>query len=156
MQITTVSLFEQLAKTILDYYLKGFKTLDNTRPLWTNGLEIDRYYPQLGVAIEFQGPQHYKQIEAMQTPEKFQNQLRADSLKRQACLGQGISYLPLPIFSFSESSYRSTIEQIKNAGTVFAKKNNDITSYNQLSRMLVGKYPDQQIFRRIEGIKNKR
>ena len=156
MQITTVSLFEQLAKTILDYYLRGFKALDNTRPIWTNGLEIDRFYPQLGVAIEFQGPQHYKQIEAMQTPEKFQNQIKFDSLKRQACVKQGITYLPLPIFSFTESSYRATVEQIKNAGMIFAKKNGDVTTYNLLARMLVGRYTDPQIFKRLEGILRRR
>jgi|GEM_PF-3481859 len=153
--ITTVSLFEQLAKEILDHYFKWSQTQDNIRPSWTNGLEIDRFYPNLGVAIEFQGPQHYRLVSSMQTREKFENQVKFDSLKRNFCLKKGVFYLPFSIFDFSEVSYLKTVEKIRSCGITFSRKSKDEITYNRLSRMLVGSFYDPSIFRRIEGIKNK-
>ena len=50
-----VSHSELLAKQVFDQYLGNFEKIDNVRPDWLQGLEIDRLYPTLGVAIEFQG-----------------------------------------------------------------------------------------------------
>jgi len=153
--MVTVSLFEQLAKDILDYYFKGLQVKDNIRPVWSQGLEIDRYYPQLGVAVEFQGPQHYKMISSMQTPEKFQNQLKYDSVKRSLAVKNGIFFFPLSIFDFSEVSHQRTAEKIRAYGMDFARKNKDEMLYNKLSRMLIGRYFVPQIFLRLDGIKNR-
>jgi hypothetical protein len=152
--MVTVSLFEQLAKDILNYYFKGLLVQDNIRPVWSQGLEIDRYYPQLGVAVEFQGPQHYKMISSMQTSEKFKQQLKYDSVKRELAVKNKIFFFPLSIYDFTQSSHQKTAERIRVWGMDFAKRNKDEIVYNKLARMTIGSYFDSQIFRRLEGIKN--
>ncbi len=43
----------------LDALIGDVISLHNYRPEWLNGMEIDRYYPQLRVGFEFQGGQHF-------------------------------------------------------------------------------------------------
>lgn len=43
---------------------KGLDCKLNHRPVWLNGLELDIYYPDLKLALEFQGDQHFVQISA--------------------------------------------------------------------------------------------
>ena len=88
--MTTVSASESVAKKILDHYFFQFRKLDNYRPVWLRGMELDRFYPDLGVAIEFQGRQHFMQVEDLgQTKEGFARQLQVDSQKRHLVEGQG-------------------------------------------------------------------
>lgn len=48
---------EELMKTMLGSSIFSHY-LDNYKPSWLNGLELDRYYPALRIAFEFQGEQH--------------------------------------------------------------------------------------------------
>lgn len=49
---------EILMGEILDYLFPGEVYEQNFRPEWLEGLELDRHYPELNVAFEFQGDQH--------------------------------------------------------------------------------------------------
>jgi len=50
------------------------------------GLELDIYYPELGVAIEVQGEQHRTKVPFFHpTQEAFDAQLRRDTIKRDLC-----------------------------------------------------------------------
>ena len=100
--MATVSKSESVLKEILDLYFKCFKNLDNIHPDWLEGLEVDRYYPELGVIVEFQGPHHYKDY----------NQIRADSKKRNLVQAKGIKFYDINIYDLTEDRIRRLIEGI--------------------------------------------
>lgn len=50
---------EKLMKELLDCVLDEHN-INNYKPSWLNGLELDRYYPSLRTAFEFQGKQHFE------------------------------------------------------------------------------------------------
>lgn len=68
------------------------KTIKNPR---TNAfLELDFYIPDLHLAIELNGPTHYKPIYGQA---KFLRQQRNDELKRRLCKKLGITLIEIPL-----------------------------------------------------------
>lgn len=85
---------EILMKRYLDEFFGGEKHFDNIRPEWLRKggkgfpLELDRYYPGLRLAFEYQGAQHYDpEVRGMR---KFYRLWERDDLKRRICQGRGI------------------------------------------------------------------
>ena len=70
----------------------GRAPLVDVRPDWLNGLELDLYWPDLGLAVEFQGDQHYLPIAGL--PE-LRAQQRRDRAKRQICRQAGVRLVNL-------------------------------------------------------------
>lgn len=74
---------------------KGLKPL-RQRPKWLvnpdtgHALELDFYFPELGVAIEVQGRQHYEPIDIFGGLEKFKKQQKHDQMKRFLCFMHGV------------------------------------------------------------------
>lgn len=70
---------------------------ENFRPDWMIGpsghrLEIDVFIPSAGIAIEVQGPQHFRFSQHFHgTAERFDDQVRRDSQKRLACARNGVT-----------------------------------------------------------------
>lgn len=109
----TQSKSEYVAKQILDLFLGKYRKIDNFRPKWLGELELDRFYPDLKIAVEFQGNQHYRYIPDMHRDEEsFAKRLQFDTLKRQLCEKQGIKIYYLNIFDLNEDRVRSFIRQI--------------------------------------------
>lgn len=58
------------------------QALEDSRPLWLEGLELDLFWPEIGFAVEFQGDQHFVPsfgLDALLT------QRENDSKKRRLC-----------------------------------------------------------------------
>lgn len=66
--------------------VEGQKTFDWCKNI--NHLPFDFYIPQLNLIIELDGPQHFRQIQNWDTPERIQER---DVYKMNACLQHGIS-----------------------------------------------------------------
>jgi len=77
-------------KRFLDAMLPGAYALDNARPEWLlnprtgRPLELDRYYPEIRVAFEFQGDQHFIDDAGLS------QRVYRDQLKRHLCAEQGV------------------------------------------------------------------
>lgn len=88
--VTTVSYGESLMKQYLDLFFTLGKPKDNYRPEWLKNpktgkfLEIDRYYPSLKLAFEFQGEQHFK------NDKKLPHRVYCDTFKQQQCYEHSI------------------------------------------------------------------
>lgn len=78
-----ISNLELKLKSILDTILVGELYFDNYRPDWLknnetgHNLELDRYYPNLGLGIECNGIQHRKKNDI--------EQWKRDKLKKHLC-----------------------------------------------------------------------
>lgn len=155
----TVSHSELLAKKILDHYFSRFRKLDNYRPVWLQGMELDRFYPDLGLAIEFQGRQHFMRVsEFNQTPESFEQQLRNDQRKRVMVEGQGIKLLSLDVFDLKEDRMKRYAEQIKMAGLRHATGKGMSDIVKQLQSLRLDKPADPTFFKsadRLSRVKSK-
>ena len=75
----------------------------NVRPSWLinpetkRRLELDCYNEQLGLAVEYNGEQHYKYPNFTgQSRQEFINQIRRDKFKREMCDKQGIYLITVP------------------------------------------------------------
>lgn len=88
---------EKLMKSFLDIILVGEQYIDNCRPEWlindrTNKrMEIDRFYPELSLAFEYNGRQHYRFSEKYHKDEnEFKEQQYRDLRKIHICQEKGI------------------------------------------------------------------
>jgi hypothetical protein len=66
-----------------------------------NKLQLDLWSPKHQVAIEIQGPQHFRDVLGMSTPRQAQNQRDRDTFKRHRCQELGIAFFALDIFTLS-------------------------------------------------------
>lgn len=81
---------EQIMKDLLTGPLHSHY-IDNYKPSWLGGLEIDRYYPALRMAFEFQGDQHTQfSFIKHKNHEDFISQWRRDEQKRSVLLKKKI------------------------------------------------------------------
>lgn len=103
---------EELLKRFLDILLP-FDHVDNYRPPWLGGLELDRYYPELLVAFEFQGDQHFRPTEF--SPDASIVQSR-DRLKRALCGERGIKLLTLEAADLEYTRLYTILKSRKKAG----------------------------------------
>lgn len=65
-------------------------------------LRFDFYLPELNVAIEYQGEQHYKSIEFFGGYSRFIDGLKKDNIKRDYCNQNDIKLLVIPYYSDAE------------------------------------------------------
>lgn len=75
----------------------------NTRPDWLvnpetgRKLELDCYNPDLKIAVEYNGEQHYKWPNFTgQTREQFESQMRRDKVKIETCKKAGVHLIIVP------------------------------------------------------------
>jgi len=84
-------------KVILDSVLPKERFVDNFRPDWLKNpntgqnLELDRFYPDLKIGIEFNGPQHRRKNDS--------DQWSRDKIKKHLCAKQKVALL---IFYWNE------------------------------------------------------
>jgi len=88
-----MSLFQQIVKESLEEIIPNQTIYENYRPDWLYGLELDFYLPNLNLAIEVQGAQHYFWCPDIHpTFEDFEKQKQRDIRKRSILRQNGIKY----------------------------------------------------------------
>ena len=69
-------------------------------PEWLGSMRFDIYMPEVRVAIEYQGQQHYRPIERFGGEKGFQKTKKRDALKRKKAAAAGVNVVE---FIYDES-----------------------------------------------------
>ncbi len=97
---TKYNKLEQFCKEIIEELLnKPFERIkhpDFINPLTNYPLELDLYNDELKLAIEYNGPQHYRRLSHWQTEEDFDKQLYRDKLKEEFANKYDINLIIIP------------------------------------------------------------
>lgn len=65
--------------------LSDHKVIHHASPHWLNQQHLDIFIPELDLAIEYQGKQHYEPVEHFGGEESFKEQKQRDKTKAQLC-----------------------------------------------------------------------
>lgn len=80
---------------------RNFPYLEYKMPLY-----FDFFIPDYNIAIEYQGPQHFKPIDFFGGKEAFREQQNRDNIKREWCKLNGVELIEVKF-------YEDTLEQLK-------------------------------------------
>jgi len=85
------SISEQETKIYLDKIFPNEKFIDNKKYKWLKKLELDRYYPKLKIAFEYNGHQHYMprrfgNVSRKKAEKNFKEQKQRDLIKKKLCI----------------------------------------------------------------------
>ncbi|MEX0621701.1 MAG: hypothetical protein WD187_01800 [Candidatus Woykebacteria bacterium] len=148
-----VSHSEMLAKRILDQYFGQFRKIDNVRPDWLERLEIDRFYPTLGLAIEFQGDQHYRVVPGMHAgPEDFQKQVTLDSKKIGLVEKQGYKLFSINLYDLDRFRVRNLFKTMAEQGREYASNKGLREEVSKIDRIRWDVEPDERLMRRTDRL----
>lgn len=90
------SYFQQLVRASIEHWFPNEPIMENYRPDWLYGMEIDLYLPRKNLAIEVQGDQHYRFVEKMQkVPENFKKLKFRDRRKGIILRSRGINFVSI-------------------------------------------------------------
>lgn len=82
--------------TLLKLVKKHFKDLPvyhNNHPSWLKGLELDIYIPDIKLAIEYMGKQHYEPVTIFGGEEGYIATVERDKRKKELCEKKGIKLI---------------------------------------------------------------
>jgi hypothetical protein len=80
--------------------------LTKCRPKFLNGLELDGYNEGMKLGIEYNGRQHYENIDYFHRSEKdFESQKERDHIKKELCKQNGIYLIIIPYWVKNTNSY---------------------------------------------------
>lgn len=86
-----------------------------------NNLELDCYNPELKLAVEYQGQQHYKYIPYFhKNKDAFQNQKYRDELKRRMCDDNMITLIEVPYTVKTENIRSYLIKELVKHGYILS------------------------------------
>lgn len=111
---------QELLKRYIDL-MSPCKYIENYRPDWLYGMELDFYFPNKKIAIEFNGDQHYVYTEFGE----HLAQARRDAIKAKICKERGIW---LRVFDASDLEYTRLRSRCKKLFTKESVKNPFIVS----------------------------
>ena len=75
---------ERLARKAIERVFN--KEFPSTWPKFLNGLQLDCYNEELGIALEYQGEQHFKYVKYFHgSVKEFKKQLERDKRKKELC-----------------------------------------------------------------------
>lgn len=70
-----------------------YKTKRHHRPKWLEGLEIDIFIPELNLAFEYQGIQHYEPVSHWGGLKQLEKQQKNDKRKKELCEKHGVDLI---------------------------------------------------------------
>ncbi|MBN1639735.1 MAG: hypothetical protein JXA09_00775 [Anaerolineae bacterium] len=73
----------------------GHEVLRRDRPAWLDGLELDVHVPELGLAFEYQGQQHYHAVAAWDGIEALAALQDRDRRKARLCAERGVMLIAI-------------------------------------------------------------
>ncbi len=110
---------ERIARALFRHYLPNQRVVYNVRPEWAinpetgNALEYDLLFPDLRLAVEVNGIQHFRFTEGLQeTFEDYQKQLRHDTYKLQAALANGYRFEAFSISQLERIHFEPFIREL--------------------------------------------
>ena len=84
---------EELLYLLLERIYKGKELKRQVRPPWLKGLELDIWIPELSIAFEYQGKQHFQPIAHWGGDEALMKIKERDKTKRELCQEKGIKLI---------------------------------------------------------------
>lgn len=123
---------EYLMCEYLELLFPNATPFDNARYHWLTNpktnqlLELDRYYPKLKVGFEFQGEQHFRQVEGFGD---FKQTTYLDSLKKELCKINGVLLIPVKPIDLTSATMRAFAKKVS-AFTGVRKYRYDAKSLN--------------------------
>lgn len=82
------------------------------REEWLDGLELDGYNPELKLAFEYQGIQHFQRVLHFHREEgQFEAQVARDARKRELCKNAGVALLEIP-YKIKFCNLRTTVREM--------------------------------------------
>jgi len=88
------------------------RVLREASPEWLGRMRIDIYLPDLHLAIEHQGEQHYRPISVFGGEETFLRVLERDALKRKLCQEHGVTVIDVRYdFPITKASLRQRLRR---------------------------------------------
>jgi hypothetical protein len=110
---------ENIARALFKTYLPNERVVYGVRPDWLmnpetgNCLELDLYWPDLKMAAEIDGSQHFRFTPGLQsTYADFEKQQRHDTHKIQVCAERGITFHRFSIFELLENRFDPFIKSL--------------------------------------------
>lgn len=95
---------EMLSEILEEHFLENYK------PSWLSGLEIDRYYPSLRLAFEFQGDQHDRfHFLYYEEHASFLQQVKNDKKKKEVLCKKRIPLIEFRIQELTPSCFISKL-----------------------------------------------
>jgi len=108
----TTSRGETLLKEILDFIFQDEPYLDNHRPAWLGGLELDRYYTKLKLGFEYQGFQHtYFVPDFHKGLQDLKTQKQRDRRKKKLCRERKVILVTVEYWALSVGQVCQRIDQ---------------------------------------------
>ncbi len=101
--MTGQNLLREFLEALLPYPF-----VENCRPHWLNGLELDFYFDSLDLAFEFQGDQHYENVFGQ---ENLEAQQRRDIQKADICEIMNVRLVHVRAYELSFKSLTKMISQ---------------------------------------------
>lgn len=148
-----ISHSEILAKQVMDQYFGDFQKLDNIRPSWLQGLEIDRFYPTLGIVIEFQGDQHFRVVPGMHRGAgDFHKQIRLDTQKSTAIEAKGMKLYPINLYDLDRFRVKNLLKRMAEDGKKYAQKMGYKDDIFKLQKIRWDQEPDEQLMKRTDRL----
>lgn len=99
---------ETLLYIIVSNLFPDLEILRHHRPDWLQGLELDIFIPDLGLALEYQGQQHFHPIEAWGGEEALIGLQERDQRKASICEDRGVTLIA---FDYTEPLIREYVKK---------------------------------------------
>lgn len=84
---------ETTLKHIVKELFPNLEVIAHYRPSWLDGLELDIYVPEIKLAFEYQGIQHFQAVKHWGGKEKLKIQQEHDKRKKQICDNLGVTLI---------------------------------------------------------------
>lgn len=86
---------ETLLYSIIKNIFPDTKIIRHHRPEWLNRLELDLFLPDLSLAFEYQGQQHFYPVDAWGGKAKLLQLVERDKFKRTLCQAKNITLIEI-------------------------------------------------------------
>ena len=94
-KVSEVWISEAMLHRIVCQIYPDEQVLRGHHPEWLGGLELDVYLPELGLAFEYQGQQHFHPIRAWGGEEAQQKVRERDACKARTCAERGVTLIAI-------------------------------------------------------------
>jgi hypothetical protein len=96
---------------IIKKHFKGFDVLRHAQPIWLEPQHLDIFLPELSLAIEYMGEQHYRPVEYFGGNEGFEATTDRDERKAEICKKVGVNL----VYVRFDDDIKKRVEQITRA-----------------------------------------